>query len=177
MNIKPDTYDRLEKIVAAVFSKAIEEQHFAKIYAKVCRNFKSFGWYDFSFAKTATRTGTRTTRSPSSVGMMALTRQSLVERLASARSSQRASERFFWARHRNSSTSSRSSTARTKKTLRKDRSSDADSTSRRKLTLFLLLMTKTYAYKSQINELMLTFSSTNERKWNLTKSTTSSTLE
>ena len=43
MNIKPDTYDRLEKIVAAVFSKAIEEQHFAKIYAKVCRNFKFFG--------------------------------------------------------------------------------------------------------------------------------------
>lgn len=34
-NIKPDTYDRLEKVVAAVFSKAIEEQHFAKIYAKV----------------------------------------------------------------------------------------------------------------------------------------------
>jgi len=36
--IKPDTYDRLEKIVAAVFSKAIEEQHFAKIYAKLCKN-------------------------------------------------------------------------------------------------------------------------------------------
>ncbi|CAG5105893.1 Oidioi.mRNA.OKI2018_I69.chr1.g2544.t3.cds [Oikopleura dioica] len=37
-NIKPDTYDRLEKVVAAVFSKAIEEQHFAKIYAKLCKN-------------------------------------------------------------------------------------------------------------------------------------------
>ena len=36
--LRPDTYDRLEKLVAALFSKAIEEAHFAELYARLCRH-------------------------------------------------------------------------------------------------------------------------------------------
>ena len=93
--IKPDTYDRLEKIVAAVFSKAIEEQHFAKIYAKVRNILPITPNFPLSFAKTATKTGTRMTRLPSTERKMEHTRQSLAAKPVIARSSQRVSERSF----------------------------------------------------------------------------------
>jgi len=36
-DLNPDTFDRLKKMVDALFSKAIEEAHFAELYARMCR--------------------------------------------------------------------------------------------------------------------------------------------
>ena len=87
------------------------------------------------------------TRLPSTERKTEHTRLSLAVKLVIARSSQRVSERSFLARLRSSSTSSRFSTARTRTTLPRVHSSDADSMSRRRLMLCQLLQTKRYATK------------------------------
>lgn len=36
--LNPDSYNRLEKVVKALFSKALDDVHFSELYARLCRN-------------------------------------------------------------------------------------------------------------------------------------------